>query len=298
MPSDLESAIFRTVAFFSLFDFPVTAFEIWKWLAKPATSYRLEEVMTALAASPWLASRLQTRDGFFVLQGKRETIALRHTRFLDATRKFKRLRRACYYLGFLPMVKSLNVCNTLAWMNTKPESDIDLFIITKPRRVWTTRLLAVFPFALLGMRPKGGAVDPICFSFFTSEDNLSLRDLRLNKHDLYLAQWVRSLVPVVDRDRHADFIEANRWVDGIFPNSFAVRPVRRRRSTIWKRHADLCKLIEPFSRSLQRSRLPSEIKQLANRDSRVIVSDTMLKFHPNDRRAEFIAKLESLCTQS
>ncbi len=298
MPSDLAQSIFRTVAFFSLFDFPVTRFEIWKWLVKPSVAYRLEDVMASLEADPWLSARLETRDGFFVLKGKAAMIATRHERFLDATRKFKRVRRAARYLAFLPMVKTLAVCNTLAWMNTKPESDIDLFIITKPGRVWTTRAFAVLPFALLGMRPKSGAVDPVCFSFFASNESIDLRALKLHKDDLYLAQWVRSLVPVADRDQFVTFARLNDWASRLFPNSFPVRSASPRRARTWNGHRDLGHLLEPIMKKFQRSRLPHEIQSMANQDTRVIVRDDLLKFHPNDRRQEFIDRLEDLCAKA
>lgn len=296
MASDLEQSIFRSVAFFSLFEYPLTSFEIWKWLAGPAARYRLEDVQTTLTTSIWLNERLEKGDGFFVRRGQLALITTRHQRFLDASRKFKRLRRACRYLAFLPMIKTLSVCNTLAWMNTKPESDIDLFIITKPKRLWTTRAFAVVPFALLGMRPKVGAIDPLCFSFFTSTEQLKLRDLRLRHNDWYLAQWVRSLVPVADRELFSTFSHLNDWAAGLFPNSYAVRPAVARRVKTWNGHRDLAFLLEPLLRRLQKPRLPAEIQAMANRDSRVVVNDQMLKFHPNDRRAEFIAQLDALCT--
>lgn len=294
--SDLEQSIFRTIAFFSLFDYPLTPFEVWKWLAGPSVAYRLEEVQSVLSSSAWLAEHLERQDGFFVRRGQLALISTRHQRFLDASRKFKRLRRACRYLAFLPMIKTLAVCNTLAWMNTKPESDIDLFIITKPKRLWITRAFAVLPFALLGMRPKIGAVDPLCFSFFASADALSLRDLKWSQQDWYLGQWIRSLVPVVDRRQFATFERMNTWAAGLFPNSYHVRPAAARRVKAWNGHRDLGHLFEPIFRRLQKPRLPAEIQAMANRDSRVIVSDQMLKFHPNDRRAEFIAQLDVLCT--
>ncbi|MEK9131166.1 MAG: hypothetical protein AAB429_03580 [Patescibacteria group bacterium] len=294
MPTDLEQSIFRAVAFFSLFEYPLTGFEVWKWLAGPQVAYRLEEVLFCLAKSPWLADRLETQDGFFVRRGQLSMILTRHARFLDATRKFKRLRRACRYLAFLPMVKMLAVCNTMAWMNTKPESDIDLFVVVKPGRMWTARAFVVLPFALLGRRPKIGAVDPLCFSFFASTDAVDLRVVRLGKEDWYLAQWVRSLVPMADRNQAANVTRLNDWAAGLFPNSYGVAPARPRRVKTWKGHPDLGRLLEPVFRRLQKSRLPAEIQSLANKDSRVIVSDQMLKFHPNDRRAEFSAKLEML----
>ncbi len=297
MSSDLEQSIFKTVAFFSLFEYPLTAFQIWKWLVKPGVAYALEDVQSALATSDWLKARLTCQDGFFVLTGQERMIATRHQRFLDATRKFKRLRRVGRYLAFLPMVKILAVCNSLAWMNTKVESDIDLFLLTKPGRVWTTRFFAVLPLKLLGLRPKRGAVDPVCLSFFASTEAADLRPLRLRKDDLYLAQWVRSLVPIADRQAFAGFTRVNDWASGIFPNSFAVRPAHPRRFRLTSKRRDLARIVEPFFRRLQRSRLPQELRALANRDTRVVVSDTMLKFHPNDRRQEFCDKLEALCLE-
>lgn len=295
--SDLEQSIFKTVAYFSLFDFPLTAFEVWKWLLQPSAVYRLEDVQLVLTTSDWIKNRLVFENGFFVLRGKEGTVATRHERFLDATRKFKRLRRVAWYLAFLPMVKSLTVCNTLAWMNTKAESDIDLFVGVKPGCLWTARAFAVLPFALLGLRPKAGAIDPLCFSFFASTEVADLRPLRLNNHDVYLASWTRSLVPVADKGVFGDFVQKNDWVSGIFPNSFAVRPARSRRMKTWNAHPDLARWMEPLFRRLQQSRLPKELKDLANKDTRVIVRDDMLKFHPNDRRAEFQQSLKDLCAK-
>jgi hypothetical protein len=33
--------------------------------------------------------------------------------------------------------------------------------------------------------------------------------------------------------------------------------------------------------------MPSKLKEMANKDSRVITSDSILKFHENDRREEY-----------
>ncbi|MEK7105675.1 MAG: hypothetical protein AAB865_03265 [Patescibacteria group bacterium] len=302
MPTDLEQSIFRTIAYFSLFDYPVTAFEIWKWLLMPSAGYQLVDVRETLTISEWLKTRLETQDGFFVLTGRGDMVATRHERFLDATRKFKRLRRACRYLALLPTIKMLAVCNTLAWMNTKPESDIDLFIVVKPGRIWTARLFTVLPFKLLGLRPMQGAVDPVCFSFFAAADHLDFRPVRLVKDDIYLAAWIRSLVPVVNRGDVERMSDANSWVKRAFPNSFGVTVARPHRFVVRSSRLPaeegsglVARSVEHLAKVIQRRRLPAEIKKLANQDTRVIVSDTMLKFHPNDRRGEILEKLETLC---
>lgn len=293
--SDLERSILRTVCFFSLFDYPLTTFEVWKWLAEPTVAYTIQDVRHVLASSDWLAKRLEHHDGSVVLKGKGHLLATRHRRFVDAARKYHRLKRVGRYLALLPMVRAVAACNTLAWNNTKPESDIDLYILATPGTLWLTRLLTVTPFALLGMRPKVGAIDPVCFSFFAASSATAMRGLCLSGRDLYLGQWVRSLVPVIDRGEFAGIATNNGWVEHLFPNSFAMKTAVTRRVSFRPKHTSrLARIFEPFARLIQKPRLPSDIRGLANRDTRVVINDRMLKFHPNDRRGEFLQRLAQL----
>ena len=294
-PSDLERSIFRTVAWFSLSDYPVTGFEIWKWLLRPIVSYRLSEVRTVLQESAWLAERIEHAGGFFVLKGGRGFVQIRHDRYLDAARKYKRLSFALKYLARIPTMKTIAACNTLAWSNTTEASDIDLFIVTSSHRIWVTRLLAAFPFVLMRMRPGSHKRDPFCFSFFVTEHAQDLSCVRLHPDDVYLAQWVRSLVPVFDHGIFEDFQIQNRWVHRLFPNAFATRVARPRRTG--QTHAWFAPLglFESVARFLQRRHLPERLRAQANKDTRVVVHDNMLKFHDNDRREEFLARWRALC---
>ncbi|MEK7665446.1 MAG: hypothetical protein AAB337_01030 [Patescibacteria group bacterium] len=298
--TDLERAIFRTVAWFSLFEFPVTSFEIWKWLIEPLTPYRLEQVTEVLETSDWLFQRVEREGGFFILSNVRELTALRHRRFIFASRKYHCLQRALIYLSRIPSIRAVIACNTLAWSNTKSESDIDLFVITRAGTLWLTRLLTIAPFALFGRRPATGVIDPFCFSFFVSETHRDFSSLRLHKSDLYLAQWIRSCVPLFDHGLFEYFVHENGWVNGLFPNSFGVRLASARRvykptncHAIGKRVGR--NIFESLARILQRRRLPSELQSVANLDTRVIVTDDMLKFHPNDRREEFLRRWKAIC---
>ncbi len=294
MATDLEQSIFRTAAFFSLFDYPLTEFEVWKWLTEPAIAYALPDVRMALATSTYLCERLVSTEGFICLRGKEETITTRHDRFVDAARKYHRLKNVSRYLARLPTIRAVAACNTLAWNNTKPESDIDLFVIVKRGRLWITRFLAVVPFKMLGLRPGQSRRDPICFSFFASEDRLAMKELKIGKRDLYFAQWIYSLVPVVDRGEFGEVVSQNGWVRASFPNSYPVATARTRKTWVEKERVDLTGLFEPLARAFQLRRLPSEITSMMNRDSRVVVDDGMLKFHESDRREEFMQRLASL----
>jgi len=293
-PTHLEKAILQTLAWFSVSSYPVTRFELWKWMYQPGNAYSLWDVHRSLEKSEYLRRRIESKNGFFALRQSEsidEQLELRHDRFLDAVRKFAKLRRAARLFALLPSVKGVAAGNTLAWWHTNEQSDIDLFIITKPRSIWSTRAFLVLPFAVLGKRPntqdpKNQKADPFCFSFFVTEQALALESLRLPGEDPYFSFWTRSLVPIFDREAVFDRMhKKNSWVEKDLPHA-SPRPFHpeigiRMRFTI------PVPRLESFARSVQMKRFPAPLKEQANLDSRIVITDEMLKFHSNDRRTLF-----------
>ncbi|OGL66920.1 hypothetical protein A2856_00230 [Candidatus Uhrbacteria bacterium RIFCSPHIGHO2_01_FULL_63_20] len=252
---ELQKSIRRTLAWFSLFEFAPTSFEVWKWLMDPDRAYTLEEV------DLFLRDIYPAADGVYALPGS-DAPALarvRRERRAHAMRKRRALARAARYLRLVPGVRSVAGANTLAFMHTREESDIDLFVRTAPGALWSARLLCVAPFALMRRRPEDGARDPLCFSFFATTGT-DVSAATLPDGDPYLAVWERSLMPVADGNVQA----IGTW-------------------------------FERFAKAFQLRRLPAPLAALMNRDTRVVVDDTMLKFHENDRRAEYRDRWMALC---
>ena len=298
--TDLEQSVMRTILWFPQFSHPLTVFEMWKWLLEPERAYGLAEIYAILERSPWLQEKLESYNGFFALKGSgiQKLIEGRQERFLDAERKFRALRRAANYFSLLPGVRSVAAGNTLAWWSTAKDSDIDLYIVTRPGHIWSSRFWLVVPFLLMGRRPTHGqsssVQDPFCFSFFSTNERLNLEELCLPR-DYYMAFWVRSLVPVLDRDGSLATLQSeNRWVSRSLPNAHP----RAKHHRHEPRHVPSLplqwRLTESFFRSIQRNRLPAHLRELANLDSRVVVTDEVLKFHDNDRREQYRDTFESL----
>lgn len=300
----------RTVLWFSQFSYPLTVFEIWKWLLNPERAYGLGEIYAILERSPWLADKLEVQDGFYALKGSdiERLMEDRQNKFLDAERKFALLRRAAKYFSLLPAVRCVAAANTLAWWSTTKDSDIDLYIVTKPGHIWSSRFWLVFPFLLLGRRPRHassptyqgsarGGLDPFCFSFFSTSSSLNLEELCLPR-DYYMAFWVRSLVPIFDRDGSLTAIQTeNRWASRTLPNAQPRRHHHRHVPFVLVSLPIQWRLTEPVFRCVQRDRLPTHLRDIANLDSRVVVTDDVLKFHDNDRRAQYRDTYESLLTR-
>ncbi|MBI3963523.1 MAG: hypothetical protein HY341_00840, partial [Candidatus Kerfeldbacteria bacterium] len=202
------------------------------------------------------------------------------------------------FLRLLPSIRLVAVCNTLAYANSRDDSDIDFFIVTRPGTIWTTRLMTNLFTAALRVRPRAHVGrDTICLTFFTTPETLDFRSLQRHPQDLYLHYWINQLVPLADRDGTYDqFFLANNWLRSHLPYFRPYRSGHRRRVDALRRSHTVpdaqptgaaSRLIERTARVLQQRILPAHLRAMANRDTRVIVNDHMLKFHDKDRRDQY-----------
>lgn len=295
----LEKAILRTLCWFSLFEYPLTSFEVYKWLwqkpekqlGKTNPSYTLQDVFDCLQTSHYLKDRLEIQDGFFCVKkfgSLSWQIKKRQSGFVDASRKLKKLGKIFWWFRLFPSIQLVAACNSLGWFLTKPESDIDLFIVVKPGTVWFTRLFLVAPFLFFQKRPGNQRrIDPFCFSFFLTSEDLNLKRFLLKDQDPYFAYWVLSLVPILQTEEGFSILyEKNIWTKQEWPYAYP-RPVHKELTYISSKHPWKFSPFEFFWKKLQWCRFPKTIRTLANQDTRIIVSDSVLKFHENDRRSFF-----------
>jgi len=134
----------------------------------------------------------------------------------------------------------------------------------------------------------------ICLSFLVSQDGLDLSGLKTGKDDVYLSYWLAGLVPLYDVGGVMDGLWLANWrLLSFLPDARPRRVARRRRIQqpfgyrLGKGLVPLFRWLEPVARRLQEWRFPLAIRQLANRDSRVVTGCRILKFHVGDRRDEF-----------
>ena len=323
MSSSLEQSVLKTLAWFSVSNRSVTGFEIWKWLLEPDRTYSIADVYFALSSSEWLRNRMNVTRGFYCLRSPLLTkegtgevrtevydpsptsvslqwIFRRQDHYIDAIRKFHKLRRAAYFFELFESVRTVAAVNSIAWWNTDATSDIDLFIVVKPNSIWSSRFWIVAPFILFGIRPHvQETIDPFCFSFCVTTNNLSMDHLRLKEGDHYFAFWAKSIVPIFDRDKNLEQLDQeNPWASTMLPNASTRRVHSRHRPhRVFPimRHTGL---FESVYKSIQQKRFPSSISSIANKDSRVVITDDMLKFHDNDRRAEFEERYKQIVDKS
>ncbi|NTU99333.1 hypothetical protein HGA64_05030 [Candidatus Falkowbacteria bacterium] len=291
---DLEIAIIKTISFFDVLDWPLTADEVRKNLWRKRSS--LIEVEQALVR---LNGKIESLEGFYFLPGRQVLVAERKKAYIRSWHKIKAAMRITKLLRYVPGVRLVAICNSVAIGNLKPQSDIDLFVITARRRIWLTRLLVTAVVQASGLRRHGKLVrNRVCLSFYVSEEDMGLKKVTLES-DPYFCYWLASLFVIYDfADSASKLRESNGWLYDNLPNASEVRPARRLtvNNYIANRLGDklissaLFDVFESWSRFFQLKKMHKNKPNHQAQGTAVVISDTMLKFHEEDRREYFASE--------
>lgn len=309
--TSLAEAVLATLAYFDAADMPLTPAELWMNLFKPNQNASFADVLHKLELLASKGSIMLTR-GFAVRAGREALIDERIRREGHAIFKFRKLRRIVWLLRFVPFIRMVAACNTLAFDMARKEGDSDLFIVTKRNRLYLTRLLVTGLMHVIGVRRHGLRVaDRVCLSFYVDEDGLDMSRFALAEGDPYLIQWTRRVVPLFSiSGTYERFWKANvAWLASELrePLPYRTIPLRTVDDSLFsrlKRTAleyilfPFAPFLESFARSFERRHM----RDAASRHIRlthtgVVIDNHTLKFHEEDRRVFFREHMQEIYRQ-
>lgn len=202
---EVKRAILQALAYADVFDYPLTAAEVHRYLIGATASRRAVQLrLAALVASGSLVSR----DDLYMLPGREGLAAVRSRRAEASARLWPEGIRYGRALGQLPYVRMVAVTGSLALNNVEAGSDIDYLVVTAAGRVWIGRGMAS-----LYRRVAQRRGVRICPNFVLSEESLAIRD-----RNLYTAHELMQMVPVTGHAVYRRMIELNRWAREYLPN--------------------------------------------------------------------------------
>ena len=307
----LERGILSALAFYDLFDYPLTLLELSRFMQDDSgklsdSKFSLSDIVEVLKFRDSLKRKVSCRRGFYMLAGREELAAKRLRRHNQALKRWRKMIRVVRLLRSVPFLKMVAACNMFPIDTPSPESDIDLVIVTKHGRIWLVRLIVTVLVALTGQwRHQKRIAGKLCLSFFLSDQHLNLQQLYQEKKvwykkDPYLANWVVLVAPVFDRDGTAEnFWQANQWAREFLPNSYPYRPVPLRKIEAgwlargWRGFWEaalalgLGDWVEKTVKYWQLEYMKSVGDEEWLNNPNVVRSDEMLKFHEIDRREHF-----------
>ena len=289
---EIKEAIYKTIVFFDIFSYPLTAFELWQYVSAKCGLAELESILVDLDYN-----KIEKQGAYYFLKNRAEIIKTRTRRYNYSDRKMKRAMRVSRVFKFIPWIKMIAIGNIMGSNNLKDGSDIDFFIVTEKKRIYLTRFFTTLLTKFLLLRPRVNDVrDKICLSFYISEDRIDLQSLHLEKNnDPYFSYWLANLMPIYERDNfYKLFIEENSWINKALPNWRPInisphRDIGKGPSFVYREIVDLfIGGLEKELRNLQLKILPNDLRELMNKDTRVVINDSVLKLHVKDRRQEFL----------
>lgn len=292
-------ATLATVAYFDLFQVPLTALEAWRnlfWLEKgiPPGLGDVETAIARLVADGVLVSQ----EGYVSLPGGAQA-SVRLIREADALRKWRRLRFGARLLSAVPFLTGIAAVNTLPIGAARRDSDIDVLLVARAGRLYTMRFIAVALATVFGLYRSGTHVaDRLCLSFSVSDRALGMAPLAKAGGDPYLQFWAANVHVVAERGRVFDaFWRANAPLLAALPNARLRRlPHLARPLRVLALLRDLAERllagslgdrVERWSRDFQMRRFAANTGSRARRGGTdVVITEDMLKFHERDRREE------------
>lgn len=225
---------------------------------------------------------------------KQKQRSKRDEKYIQSIRKMRIAKRGIRILAHVPFVRAVFICNIFP-MSLKESSDMDVFIVVRKERIWVARILCTFALSVFGLRRKHGAhQDHVCLSFYVTDNHLNLQDIAIQE-DIYLAYWVKTLLPVFDPENLLNIIqEENNFLSDLVSLDRGIDLSQRQRVHVT---VPLVKIVcenimgemfEMYAKKFQKKKMKYNVaSKQSSHTSDVIISDTMLKFHEHDRREQY-----------
>lgn len=202
----VQDAVVATVAYSDVFDMPIARADVFRFLVRcRADQNEVNAAADALVA----AGRLGGSDQLLYLPGRDEVLAIHAERVARAADMWPKAITWGARIGRLPNVVAVAVTGGLAVDSVAPHDDADYFIITKPGRLWLTRLLIL---VLVRLAERDDI--ELCPNYIVSESALTM-----DERTIYVARELAQTVPIVGADRCMELREINRWMFDHLPNA-------------------------------------------------------------------------------
>ncbi len=277
----MEKAILQTLIYADIFDYPLKAWEIHKWLI--GSKCDLPDVEKGLKRL-LVKKRIIERYGYFILPGKSKNIRKRIDKERTSQEHMHSARWIVRLFKLVPWIQLVGISGNLAMDNADEYDDIDLFVITQKKRLWISRLSILFILSLLEKRrrrsdSRKSAAGKFCLNLLLEEDQLEQ-----TRKDLYIAHEVLQMRPIWERNNiYSIFLNQNSWAFDYLPNWLTgfqgYSGTKKKNSSGFK----LTDLIETVVSFLQ-------LRYMGVPKSAERVSAMAVYFHPDDMQPKVLSE--------
>ncbi len=301
--TDLPDRILATLRFFDLQELPLTHYEIWKYLLDTPQQMSLViddhyELKNVIETEPRVGlqdvlqyiaqltqqGQIETDKGFYAMPGRKDLIATRLSNYGNGLVRERRVRRYLTLAKHLPFMRGIALAGSQPLGQQRPTSDIDLFIMTDSKFMWSGRTFLTAYFQLLGMRRHGKKIaNRFCLNHYLAKP----REVDAERN-LYKAMEYLKLRPVVYGQTILKFQQANaKWMKIFFPNLDFTKPTQQQSQSKFQ------KALEQIYIALGGHYIEQKLGawQLARirQDKFIFVREDELSFHPESKHEALLS---------
>ena len=301
----LEKAIVATIAYYDVLEYPLTGFEVFKYLINPLHIVKSSSIDFDAEVEPLenidlinilkilegdnLKSYIDEKNGFYFLQNRRQIAKIRIERQKISDEMWKKSKRIIKWLQIIPYLRMVLMSGSAAMHNAKPESDIDLLVVVKSKRIWTARFFISLLFQIIGKRRHGRkTAGRFCLNHYLTD-----KSLKINYPSLYNAQTYAHLVLMLEIEENVynRFQFENRWIGNYLyvydlqkigsqlkiKNSRFLGLIRKIKEAVL--NTFIGNVLEWFLKLIQKKHIKKHWPENLS-GGRIVVDDSQLEFHP------------------
>ena len=217
--SEIKENILATLAYFDLFNYPLTRGEIYLFLNNKYPGDLFDIAIGGLLQ----AGIIFQFDRFYTLKNDHYLIVRR----LDGNKKAAELIRIADQVGKIlirfPYVRGVAISGSLSKNFADEFADIDLFIITAKNRLWIARTI-MHCFKKLTFLVKREHY--FCMNYY-----IDMQQLEIAEKNIYTAIEICTLIPLQGDIEFEKFYAANAWTRDYLPNKImrvsSARPLKK-----------------------------------------------------------------------
>ena len=202
----MRPSILKVLAYFDLFDYPVTTDEILFFMDQEVSLIDLKAELDALTHRGLLFP-----DGNFYALRQDPELAIRRIRGnRHADELLKIAARISRQLYLFPYVRGIGISGSLSKHFADEQADIDYFIITRRNRLWIARTLMHLFKKMNYLRNRQNWY---CMNYYVDEEALEIKE-----KNIFTATEMITLLPASGNGGLVKFFDANDWTAHYFPH--------------------------------------------------------------------------------
>ena len=271
-----KSGALEALAYFDVFDFPLSKQEILKYSRFPNLC-ALDNELNALISDELIfevGGFFSIRNEVSLAKKRNESASRAHQYHFQAQKKSKLISK-------FPYVRGVFISGSLSKGVMHEDGDIDFFIVTSPNRLWVARTLLILykKVFLLNSRKY------FCINYLVDKNSLDI-----DQKNRFTAVELLSLLPMVNEEMHQNIIRSNSWLEKYFSGHFhqnpEIQPLNKYRLKSFLEavlNGSLGNVLDDFFMNITLKRWRNKFGNMPEKDFQIALKTTkqVSKHHPS-----------------